>query len=332
MKKIPLWFFLAVFCAAAGAARAQPVLNVYTYDSFASDWGPGPRIKTAFEAVCECELNFVAVDGSAGILSRVRFEGASSRADVVLGLDTSLMAEAKRGGLLAPHDAPLDALALPVEWNDPVFLPFDYGYFAFIYDREKLPSPPASFRELVAADDSLKIIIQDPRSSTPGLGLMLWVKSLYGGGAAEVWKKLAGKITAVTGGWSQAYGMFLDGEADMVLSYTTSQAYHAAAGDERYRAAAFAEGHGMQIEVAARLKNAPNPELARRFMRFIVSEEFQSAIPEGNWMYPATRIQGGLPASFANVPRPARALGMDPQRIADNKAEWVDEFSRALRR
>ncbi|MDA8009192.1 MAG: thiamine ABC transporter substrate-binding protein, partial [Alphaproteobacteria bacterium] len=61
-------------------------------------------------------------------------------------------------------------------------------------------------------------------------------------------------------------------------------------------------------------------------------EEFQSAIPEGNWMYPATRIQGGLPASFANLPQPARALGMDPQRIADNKAEWVDEFSRALRR
>ena len=216
MKKLFLWFFLAACCAAAVAARAQPVLNVYTYDSFASDWGPGPRIKTAFEAVCECELNFVAVDGSAGILSRVRFEGASSRADVVLGLDTSLMAEAKRGGLLAPNAAPRDALGLPVKWNDPVFLPFDYGYFAFIYDREKLPSPPASFRELVAADESPNISMQDTSSAAVGLGLMLGVDALYGGGAAEVWKKIAGKITAVTGGWSQAYGMVLDGEAAMV--------------------------------------------------------------------------------------------------------------------
>jgi ABC-type thiamine transport system substrate-binding protein len=30
------------------------------------------------------------------------------------------------------------------------------------------------------------------------------------------------KTVTVTKGWSEAYGMFLDGEADMVLSYTTS--------------------------------------------------------------------------------------------------------------
>ncbi|MGR3984696.1 MAG: thiamine ABC transporter substrate binding subunit [Gammaproteobacteria bacterium] len=329
MRKFLLLFFLA---AAAHAESGAPVLNVYTYDSFASGWGPGPRIKKAFESVCECELNFVAVDGSAGILSRVRLEGAASRADVVLGLDASLTAEAAQSGLLAPHNTPLAALELPLAWSDPVFLPFDYGYFAFIYDRERLASPPASFRELVAADDDLKIIIQDPRSSTPGLGLMLWVKSLYAGGAAAVWRRLAGKIVTVTRGWTQAYGMFLDGEADMVLSYTTSQAYHAAAGDERYRAAAFSEGHGMQIEVAAQLKNAPNPALAQRFMHFILSEAFQSAIPTGNWMYPATRLEAGLPAAFGQLARPSRALVIDPRRIAANKAKWVDEFSRALRR
>ncbi|MGR3914937.1 MAG: thiamine ABC transporter substrate binding subunit [Gammaproteobacteria bacterium] len=348
MRKLLLLVFLAatavtiiaavvtVIVAAVAIARSRPppapppVLNVYTYDSFASEWGPGPQIKKAFESTCECALNFVAVDGSAGILSRVRLEGAGSRADVVLGLDTSLMAEAAHSGLLAPHNIELHALQ--VAWRDPVFLPFDYGYFAFMYDRELLASPPRSFRELVDAGDALKIIIQDPRSSTPGLGLMLWVKALYADGAAAVWRKLAGKIVTVTRDWPQAYGMFLNGEADMVLSYTTSQAYHAAAGDDKYRAAAFSEGHGMQIEVAAQLKNAPHPELAQRFMGFILSEEFQSAIPAGNWMYPVMRLKAGLPAAFAHLPRPARALMIDPQRIAANKAKWVDEFSRALSR
>ena len=51
-----VWFFflsgLTVFAADAGA---RPVLNVYTYDSFASKWGPGPKIKAAFESRCDCK-------------------------------------------------------------------------------------------------------------------------------------------------------------------------------------------------------------------------------------------------------------------------------------
>ncbi len=331
-KSAPFSFFLWVsLWALAGYAGERPVLNVYTYDSFASQWGPGPKIKAAFEARCECEVNYVAVDGSTGILSRVRLEGAGSRADVVLGLDNSLLVDAQKTGLLKPHNVNLALIDPPFPWNDPIFLPFDYGFFAFIYDHETLARPPASFRELAESGDSLKLLIQDPRTSTPGLGLMLWVKALYGDGAFEVWRKLADNIVTVTRSWSEAYGLFLDGEADMVLSYTTSPAYHLTVeGQHRYRAAAFREGHGMQIEVAAQLKNAPNPALAQRFMAFIASDEFQSAIPAGNWMYPVKSIRDGLPPAFAELVQPATILTIDPARIAANKARWVDEFSRAL--
>ena len=329
MRNFSFLFFL--FFTAAAQAASLPVLNVYTYDSFASKWGPGPKIKAAFEAQCECELNYVAVDGSTGILSRVQLEGAGSRADVVLGLDNALVADAHQTGLLTPHNVRTADFSVPFDWDDPVFLPFDYGYFAFIYNREQLPNPPASFQQLVDADDSLKIIIQDPRSSTPGLGLVLWVKALYGDGAFDVWRKLAGKIVTVTKGWSEAYGLFVDGEADMVLSYTTSPAYHIVAEDDhRYRAAAFAEGHGMQIEVAAQLANAPNPKLAQAFMHFIATAGFQSVIPTGNWMYPVKRV--ALPEAFDTLVQPAASLLIDPQRIAENKGAWVDEFSAALSR
>lgn len=323
----------AVIATTAAADTGRPTLTVYTYDSFESKWGPGPKIKAAFEARCGCALRYVAADSSTGILSRVQLEGAATRADLVLGLDNNLLVEAKNTGLLAAHNVDLARLAVPFAWDDPVFLPFDYGYFAFIYDAEKLPRPPASLGELVAAGDDLKILIQDPRSSTPGLGLLLWVKAVYGDRAFDAWRRLAGNIVTVTRGWSEAYGLFLDGEADMVLSYTTSPAYHIAVdGEHKYRAAAFAEGHAMQIEVAAQLANAREPELAQQFMDFIVSAEFQTVIPQSQWMYPVVDLPGGLPPAYNNLVRPAANLNLDPRVVAENKTAWVEEFSRALSR
>lgn len=338
------WFFNLIWCLCAAVAvvliavpftktsvEKLAILNVYTYDSFASEWGAGPKIKQAFEQQCNCEVRYVAVDSSTGILSRVQLEGANSRADVVLGMDNNILVEAHNTGLLAPHNVDLASLDLPFAWDDQTFLPFDYGYLAFIYDHEKLTKPPSSLQQLVAADDSLKIIIQDPRSSTSGLGLMLWMKAVYEARAADAWGKLSDNIVTVTKSWSEAYGLFLDGEADMVLSYTTSPAYHIhVEGTNQYRAAAFNEGHGLQIEVAAQLKTAPHPDLAQQFMEFITTAGFQSAIPTGNWMYPVKNIAGGLPPAFDKLVTPTASFLIDPHRVAANKAKWVDEFIQAL--
>ena len=49
-------------------------LNIYTYESFTSEWGPGPSIENEFESFCNCNLNFVSIDSSAGILSRIKLE------------------------------------------------------------------------------------------------------------------------------------------------------------------------------------------------------------------------------------------------------------------
>jgi len=215
----------AVFSLGASSGiAADRTLTVYTYESFTAEWGPGPIIKAGFEEQCgDCSVEFVALDSSAGILNRVQLEGDNTRADVVLGLDTNLMAIAEDSGLLAESGVDTSKLSLPVEWTSKTFVPFDYGYFAFVYDTEALPSPPTSFEELINAPDDVKIIIQDPRTSTPGLGLMLWLKSVYGDEAAAKWEALQPRILTVTKGWSEAYfSLFLNGEAPMVLSYSTS--------------------------------------------------------------------------------------------------------------
>ena len=72
------------------------------------------------------------------------------------------------------------AVKVPGGFSDDTFVPYDYGHFAVIYDTETMKEPPKSLKELVEGDPAQKIVIEDPRTSTPGLGLLLWVKSVYG--------------------------------------------------------------------------------------------------------------------------------------------------------
>jgi len=312
----------------AAAAKARDVLTVYTYDSFISEWGPGPAIEKNFETVCSCDLQFVGLDSSIGILGRVRLEGAASKADIVLGLDTNLTEIARRTGLFVPHGADMGPDNLPLPFDDDTFMPFDWGYFAFVYDRNRLKTPPRSLEGLISATDDLKIVIQDPRTSTPGLGLLLWMKAVYGGDAAEKWAALQPKILTVTKGWWDAYSLFLEGEADMVLSYTTSPAYHLIAeGRDNFAAAGFSEGHYMQIEVAAMMKSAPQPELARQFMNFIQSDGFQNVIPTANWMYPTKKT--ALPAEFSQLVQPQTSLLFTGRQVMENQKQWTDEWLQA---
>ncbi|VDC23237.1 thiamine ABC transporter substrate binding subunit [Pseudogemmobacter humi] len=314
-------------CLPAFAAAETPVLTVMTYDSFTSDWGPGPAVEKAFEEVCGCDLQFITGGDGAALLARLQLEGTATGADVVLGLDTNLTAQGLASGLFAPHGQE-PASGLPVDFDDAHFLPYDWGWFAFVYNKTRLETPPDSFRALAESD--LKVVIQDPRSSTPGLGLLMWVKAAYGDEAPAIWSSLADNVLTVTPGWSEAYGLFVDGEADMVLSYTTSPAYHRIAEEDDSKDwAPFAEGHYLQIELGAVLASSDQPGLARDFLAFTQSPAFQSVIPETNWMYPATEIP--LPEGFeTHRPETSLLLGAeDAQAIrAEALAEWQAALSR----
>lgn len=313
-------------CCATAAYAETPELTVYTYDSFVAEWGPGPVIENAFEESCGCDLKLVGAGDGAALLARIKLEGARSDADIVLGLDTNLTEAAMETGLFAPHAVSAD-YALPVRWSDPVFVPYDWGYFAFVHQVDA--PAPGDFRAL--GESETKIVIQDPRSSTPGLGLLMWIKAAYGDEAPIIWQGLADNIVTVTKGWSEAYGLFLDGEADMVLSYTTSPAYHLIAEEDASKAAAlFDEGHYLQIEVAAKLANSDQPELADAFLDFMVTDAFQAAIPTTNWMYPAVTPADGLPKGFETLAKPEKALIIPANEAATLRDEALAEWLGAL--
>ena len=321
-----LIFIATILTTPLAFAGNKPVLTVYAPDYFTSEWGPGPSIETAFEEICDCDLKFSAGD----ILPRLVLEGPSTRADIVIGLNTDVTKKAIETGLFAGHGQDNSALKLPINWTDKIFLPFDWSYLAFIFD-EKTQVLPKSFEDLIRLPDNTKLVIQDPRTSISGLALILWVKSVYGDQAEDFWNRLRPKILTVTKGWSEAYGLFTDGEAQGVLSFTTSPAYHIAVeNDLRKRAAIFDEGHYPYFELAAKLANTKQPELADQFMAFILSESFQNLIPMTNWSYPSALPRSEWPEVFSNLPIPKKVQYFDQLQTQVLSKTAVEEWRRAL--
>jgi len=317
---------LAVFAA------EKPTLIIYTYDAFASSWGPAPKIKKAFEKEHDCTIKFVGISSSIGALRKIQLEGKRTKADILLGLDTSIAQVAKKTGLFIPHELNTSNLDLPAPYNDDTFTPFDYSFFAFVYNVDKLGQVPDSFEALASMPKDFKIVIQDPRSSTAGLGLLLWVKSVYGDKAEEYWKRLAPHILTITKGWSEAYGLFLKGEADMVLSYTTSPAYHMVEENKtNIKAASFSEGHYGQIEVAAVLKSSKQQALAKAFLAFMHTKTFADIIPTANWAYPVVKA-AKLHEAFDSLHRPEKMMLMDGVTVEAQRKAIINEWLEAIKK
>lgn len=309
------------------AAADTPVLTVYAPDYFASEWGPGPGIEAAFEEICGCDLQYKTGE----LLPRLLLEGAQTEADVAIGFNSDITKKARESGLFVAHGLDTAGLTLPIEWADDTFLPFNYSHTAFIYDNTKISEAPTSFDDLLNAPDDLRLVIQDPRSSISGLALVLWVQNVYGDKAQDAWAKLAPKIVTVTKGWSESYGMFTDGEADMVLSYTTSPAYHILAEEDLTKSAAiFDDGHYFMVELAAKLKGTDQPELADQFMGFILSEQFQSMIPTSNWSFPAALSEDKWPEGFQSLPTPEKVLFYSEDEAASLRDEAIEAWRSAL--
>ncbi|AWX13321.1 thiamine ABC transporter substrate binding subunit [Mergibacter septicus] len=285
-------FLLSTFCVGLFSISTvfadKPSLNVYTYSSF----GGKSKLKKAFEKKCGCEVKFEKFDDAILVFNKLRLDGNKSKADVLIGLDANLIDEAKKSGLFAANNLNLNHLQLPIKWTDQTFLPYDFGEFAFIYNQDKLKNPPKSLAELINRQD-LKVIYQDPRTSSVGRGLLLWMNSAFPANQiADEWKKLTKHTVTVTKGWSEAYGAFLKGEADLVLSYNTSPLYHQLNENEyKYVATKFNQGGILQIEVAAKLKHSPHQKLADEFLAFLVSPEAQKIIALNNVMLPVVDVK-----------------------------------------
>lgn len=308
--------FLALSCA----KKEEAELTVYTYDSFVAEWGAGPRLATLFEKETGIKVKFVSKGDGGQVLSAAILERKAPKADILLGLDNQLAPKVLGAELLRPYAAKgLDSLAPWLRFDPSKRLtPFDYGHFAIIWDSAKLKSPPASLEDLTKPEYAKKLILMDPRTSTPGLGFLAWTKAVYGPAWGLYWKRLAPSILAMTPGWDTGYGLFTAGEAPLVISYATSPAYHLENDKtERYKALEFKEGHPVQIEAAGILKDCPHPRNAERFLDFLLSPEAQAELPLTQYMYPVVE-ETRLPGSYSLALKPARTLSIDSSGLSED--------------
>jgi thiamine transport system substrate-binding protein len=321
--------------AAPNEAAAQPVeITVYAYDSFISDWGPGPVIKAGFEAAYDIQVNLVSMGDSGQVLQRAILEKDRPKADVIIGIDNNLLYQSIEEEVFQPYDSPaLSGIDQSLIFDPTLHvLPFDYGFFSIIYDSEVITDPPRSLEDLTDPRFEDRLIIMDPRTSSPGLGLLLWSIARYGDDYPAFWESLKPSLLTITDGWDTGYGLFTNGEAPLVLSYTTSPAYHVEYEEtDVYQAAIFEEGHYLQIEGAGIVNGTEHLEQAQLFMDYLLGPEAQSAIPLTNWMYPvAEGIE--LPESFAYAPLPSKMLTIDSHMITEQMDSWLDTWTSIMSR
>lgn len=308
-------------------------LTVYAYDSFCGEWGPGQKVAENFEKKTGIKVNFISSGDGPQMLNKVELEKDSPMADVVLGIPNDLAAKAINTSLFEAYNSP--------ELKDiPSFLnfdktntlnPFNYGNFAFIYDSEKLAENdiPKSLEDLTDPKYKGKIILIDPRTSTVGLGLLLWTKAVYGEDYLNWWERVKDNALTITDGWSSAYGLFTEGEAPIVISYTTSPVYHVMWEDTtRYRAAIFNEGHYLTIEGISILKSSKRKANAKKFIDFILSDA-QSDIAVTNIMYP-TNSKAQLPEAYKWAPVPKNQLSLDYNDIENNLDTWLSQWTTVM--
>lgn len=317
---------LSLFAFSTVVLAEKPILNVYTYDSFASKYGPAKELETLFENECNCDVKFTPFADGMTMFNRIRLEGVKSKADVMLGIDQAVMIEAEKSGLFTEHHLQNNGKNLPLVWESRQFLPYDFGEYAFIYNKTKLNNPPKSLKELVERQD-LKVIYQDPRTSTVGRGLLYWINHVYGTESEKAWQNLAKHTVTVGKGWTETYGAFLKGESDLVLSYTTSPLYHQwFEQNHDFAAASFDEGHLLQIEVAGILKSSQQFELAQAFLTFLQSPKAQSIIAYRNVMKPVQNDEAD--PAFATLPEYKTADFQQPN--SDTVREWLNVWQKAV--
>ena len=299
-------------CKPAAPAR----LVVWTYDSFVSEWGPATALAKLYRTKGGSEVEFVSKGDGGALLGAILSQGKSASADLVVGLDDRVAGQALASGLFEefrPSNLSKVDKSLYVDPKNRL-VPFDYGNFAIIWDSQSGIIPPKSLADLATPYYAKKLILMDPRTSTPGLGFLAWTQAVFGTGWKEYWARLKPSVLAMTPGWDAGYGLFTKGEAPLVLSYSTSPAYHKAyEKSERYKTLVFAEGHPAQIELAGVLRNSRNRKAAEQFLDFLLSDEAQALIPETQWMYPANS-RARLPESFSVVPSGMKSL---PSQILD---------------
>ena len=282
-------------------------------------------------------MKIIETDDANSLLQRLKLEKDNPVADVVIGLDNALLALAKAQGyaqdILEPYKPANASLLRPdlVAQLDSNYLltPIDFGALAFYYDQNRVNETVIPNLNNLTIEDlknpsiAKQLLLEDPRTSSPGTGFLLWSIAAYKYmGIQNNWTQFwsAIKDTAkVFSSWSEAFSALYSDTVNrsILLSYATSPAYDRCIFNYDGTQAFFTHENNktnswLQIEGIGLVKNAPHPEAGKKFIDWMVSQTVQEKIPVTNWMYPANS-EAELPSCFS-----AGAISPDKLNILNN--------------
>lgn len=272
---------------------------VYAYDSLVGKGTLGEVLAREFKKKHGATVRFVTFGSSGEALNQISIEGKNTRADVLLGIDNSLL------------DRALDSGHFRETTRHQKWVPFDFGFPTLVYDSSRFTPPSKLSLESVVSDPSTKksIALIDPRTSSLGRIFLAWTEYLFPNSRFEgFWTSLMKSSLTIAPGWSGAYGLFLKNEAKLVLSYTTSPAYHMHhEKTERIRALLFPEGHPRQTEGALVVRYSKQLPRVANLLQTLLSREVQAAIPLTQFMYPINEATP-LPGVFGRLEKPKKTV------------------------
>lgn len=329
-----------------GVAGAQTTLTVITHDSFDLD----KKLVAAFESQNKARVRFIKGGDAGELLNRLILTRRAPVADVVYGLDNSLLGRANQMNLLEAYQSPqLAKVPAAYRLDEAGTLnTVDYGFVTLNYDRAAFAKTglplPKTLDDLKKPEYARLTVVESPATSSPGLAFLLATVNHYGeAGAWAWWREARANGMKVTRGWSDAYYKEFSkngGKYPIVLSYASSPAAEVFYADGYNPAKLPAESPTanlllpgstwLQIEGVGVLRGAKQPQLARKFVDFMLSSAVQADIPTRMWIYPALRGTKLDPVfRYAQEPavKPASAaLLAQPQRLVD---AWVTNVLRA---
>ncbi|EMA43399.1 thiamine ABC transporter substrate-binding protein [Halococcus saccharolyticus] len=326
--------------ATTGSASASGTLTVATYSSFTGEDTAGNWLKSAFEAEHSgTTVEFVTPENGVNQYIQRAKQGAPIDADVYVGLNASDLVRVSQQLDTSLFQTAADSLdradtvkdELNVDPNGRA-IPYDTGYISLVYNEDEVEEPQ-TFASLLESRYEGDLITQNAQQSDPGRAFLLWSIITQGeDGYLDYWEQLLGNGVSVLSDWEPAYQAYMDGEAPMVVSYSTDQVfYHGPDVNMAKHQIGFLNDQGYaNPETMALFADSENAELGRRFMEFVLTENAQSNIAVKNVQFPA--VKGVTPSDeFAKYAKePPEPVTFSYDELAGSVGTWVEEWARLV--
>lgn len=320
------------------ATADQPestTITVATHDS----WNMSEEVLAEFTEKTGITVKLQAHGDAGTLTNKLVLTKDRPIADGVFGIDNTFATRAVEEGVLAdyrPSGAPasVSAFALAGEAGEQL-TPIDYGDVCINVDdtwfAEKKIAPPVTLEDLTEPAYEDLLVVPGATSSSPGLAFLLATIGTYGDDWTGYWEKLVENGVKVVAGWTDAYTVDFTagggkGDRPIVLSYSSSPPFTVPEGGDEPTTSALLDTCFRQVEYAGVLAGAANPKNTQKFIDFMLTKSFQTALPDNMYVYPVDTTVA-LPTGWAEwaptAPEPVEVSAAD---ISSNRAEWLREW------